>query len=156
MMLVNPESVLVGLEDGSLLQWDFEPNSTKKIDLGNKEKISVLTKCENLLFTGDSSGTLNIRSDPNFDPVFPPTQTVTKYKVDKILVLRNLKGEDWAVIGDSMGNITLSRIAAGQKQVTFAAFTDHPDKHHIVLMFVGGNDLYALSSAGILRRWNIS
>ena len=70
-------------------------------------------------------------------------------------MLRSLKGEDWLVIADFVGNITLSRIAAGQKQVTFAAFSDHPDKHHITLMFVQGNDLCIVSSAGLLRRWNI-
>ena len=101
LVLATPSRILVGLEDGNLFLWDFDLNQTALVPSGTLERITVLTKCENILVTGDGTGHLTMRSEPEYKEVFPAVQTATKHKAERLLVLRNAKGEDWLAVSDS-------------------------------------------------------
>jgi hypothetical protein len=58
MLLATPTRILAGLDDGNLFYWDFEPNVTARVPLGKPDRVTVLAKIEDSLYTGDGAGTL--------------------------------------------------------------------------------------------------
>lgn len=67
-----------------------------------------------------------------------------------------MNSEHWLLVADVAGRITTLKVdPANPIQATFGAFNDSKTQQtRIVLMFVQGTIIFALSESGLLRKWN--
>eukprot|EP00347_Sterkiella_histriomuscorum_P008066 403346504 len=161
MQLVNPDFLVIGLDNGCYTGWTLSANKQDQIEAHKSGAVTTLHKYQDFILSGDRSGNVQIRSISNQYNLMAPEFQINNPKPITCFFILQAKGEHLILAGDSNGMINVMKIEQnGQiNQSQFGAFKD--DKNHkyrvvnIYSLDDTGSSIFAIGENGSIRKWSI-